>query len=341
MIREAIHKVVGGVHLSRDEAEAVMGEIMSGEATPAQIGALLVGLRLKKETPAEVSGFARAMRAQAEKVVTRHPLVADTCGTGGDGAHTFNISTTAAFVVAGAGVPVAKHGNTSVSSRCGSADVLRELGVNLDLNSGEMGICLDEVGLAFLFAPRLHHAMRHAAGPRRELGIRTVFNILGPLTNPAGPQVQVLGAFDPEAAELMAGALAELEINRAFVVHGAGGLDEVSLVGPSRLWEVRSGTVQAGVLDPAELGFARAGVEALAGGSPTENAALIIEVLNGAPGPRRDAVVLNAGLALLAANRAPDLTGAVQLAAASLDTGAARRKLDELINFTRRCAHAG
>jgi anthranilate phosphoribosyltransferase len=340
MIMEAIQRVVNGESLDQNEAEAVMSEIMTGKATAAQIGALLVGLRVKRETAAEISGFARAMRRRAEQVPTRHQLVADTCGTGGDGARTFNISTMAAFVVAGAGVPVAKHGNTSVSSRCGSADVLRHLGVNLDLTPQEMGACLDAVGIAFLFAPRLHPAMRHAAVPRREIGIRTVFNVLGPLTNPVNPGAQVLGVFDRTTAELVAYALAELEVEWAFVVHGAGGLDEVSLAGPSLVWEVRAGTVRPGILDPAELGFARAGVETLAGGSPAENAALALSILQGAHGPHQDAVVLNAALALLASGRAGTMREAVGLAAETLATGAALEKLEALIDFTQRCGHA-
>jgi len=339
LIREALQKLVGGEDLEQHEAEAVMAEIMDGEATSAQIGALLAGLRLKKETAAEIRGFARAMRARAEQVPTRHELVADTCGTGGDGAQTFNISTTAAFVVAGAGVPVAKHGNTAVSSRCGSADVLRHLGVNLDLTPAQMGACLDEVGIAFLFAPRLHRAMQHAAGPRKELGIRTVFNILGPLTNPVRPRVQVLGVFDAAVAELVADALAGLEVERAFVIHGAGRLDEVSLAGPAQVWEVRPGSVRAGILDPVDLGFERADVESLSGGSPADNARITLEILHGASGPRRDAVLLNAGLALLAAGRAGDAAGAVRLAAESLDSGAARERLTRLIEFTERCKH--
>jgi anthranilate phosphoribosyltransferase len=336
LIREALQKLVGGEDLEQHEAEAVMADIMDGRATPAQIGALLAGLRLKRETAAEIRGFALAMRARAEPVPTRHELVADTCGTGGDGAQTFNISTTAAFVVAGAGVPVAKHGNTAVSSRCGSADVLRHLGVNLDLTPAEMGACLDEAGIAFLFAPHLHRAMRHAAGPRQELGIRTVFNILGPLTNPVRPRVQVLGVFDPAVAELVADALCGLAVERAFVIHGAAGLDEVSPAGPAKVWEVRPGSVRAGVLDPAELGFARAGVESLSGGSPPDNARITLEILQGASGPRRDAVLLNAGLTLLAAGRAGDMAQAVRLAAECLDSGAARERLTRLIEFTGR-----
>ncbi|MBE0467543.1 MAG: anthranilate phosphoribosyltransferase [Candidatus Desulforudis sp.] len=340
MITEAIQKVVNGENLGQEQAEAVMSEIMTGDATPAQIGALLAALRLKRETADEICGFARAMHRRAEQVPTRHRFVIDTCGTGGDGARTFNISTTAALVVAAAGVPVAKHGNTSVSSRCGSADVLRQLGVNLEVSPFEMGACLDSVGIAFLFAPRLHPAMRHAAGARREIGIRTVFNILGPLTNPLRPRAQVLGVFDPATAELVAGALAELDIERAFVVHGSGGLDELSLAGPSLIWEVRSGSVRPGTLDPAELGFERTAVACLSGGSPADNAVLTRGVLSGERGPRRDAVLLNAGLALVAAGSAGGMPEAVRLAAETIDSGAARQKLESLIEFTQRCTNA-
>jgi len=334
MIKEAIAKVTAGGSLNEQEAEAVMTQIMSGGSTPAQVGALLAALRLKGETPDEVAGFARAMRRYATPVHTTRPVLADTCGTGGDGRHTFNISTTAAFVVAAAGVPVAKHGNVSVSSRCGSADLLRALGADLELDAREMGHCLDEVGLAFLFAPRLHHAMRHAAGPRRELGIRTVFNILGPLTNPACPQVQVLGVYSAGAASLVARVLARLGTGRAFVVHGAGGLDEVSTTGPAQVWEVTGEEITYRVLDPAELGFATAPLEALAGGDPAANAAITRRVLAGEPGPRRDTVVLNAALALLAAGTTEDLREAVHLAARTIDSGAALAKMEEFIAFT-------
>ncbi|MDI6710978.1 MAG: anthranilate phosphoribosyltransferase [Bacillota bacterium] len=334
MIKEAIARIIAGEDLSQQEAEEVMTQIMSGEATAAQVGALLAALRLKGETPDEVAGFARSMRRHATPVHTGRPFVVDTCGTGGDGRHTFNISTTAAFVVAAAGVPVAKHGNVSVSSRCGSADLLRALGANLELDARELGRCLDEVGLAFLFAPRLHHAMRHAAGPRREIGIRTVFNILGPLTNPACPQAQVLGVYSPEAAALVAQVLARLGTDHAFVVHGAGGLDEVSSVGPAQVWEVVGDEVAYRVIDPAELGFAPAPLEALVGGDPAANAAITHRVLAGETGPRRDTVVFNAALALLAAGAAEDLAHAVGLAAGAIDSGAAMAKMEEFIAFT-------
>lgn len=338
MIREAIAKLVARGDLEENEAEQVMNEIMTGQATAAQIGAFLTALRLKGETAAEITGFARAMRRHAVQVRTRHPLVVDTCGTGGDGRGTFNISTAAALVVAGAGVPVAKHGNRSVSSRCGSADVLEALGVSLELSPPALEECLDRVGIAFLFAPVLHVAMKHAAGPRRELGIRTVFNILGPLTNPAGAQAQVVGVYDPGLVPLVARVLVRLGTRRAFVVHGAGGTDEVSLAGPAAVAEIKGDEISEYLLDPADFGLARAPVEALAGGTPSENAALVREVLRGAPGPRRDAVLINAALGLVAAGRAADLREGLYLAAASIDSGAALAKLEELVSFTNRAA---
>lgn len=345
MMRKAIARVIARENLSQREAEEVMTRIMSGEATAAQVGALLAGLRLKGETPDEVAGFARSMRRHATPICSKHRLLVDTCGTGGDERHTFNVSTTAAFVVAAAGVPVAKHGNASVSSRCGSADLLRALGANLELGARDLGRCLDEVGLAFLFAPRLHHAMHHAAGPRREIGIRTVFNILGPLTNPALPQAQVLGVYSPEAAALVAQVLALLGIDRAFVVHGAGGLDEVSPLGPAHVWEVVGNEVVYSTIDPGELGFAPARLEALIGGDPAVNAAITQSVLAGEKGPRRDTVLLNAGLALLAARTAEDLAQAVDVAARTIDSGAALAKMREFITFTGglqgACEHPG
>ncbi len=345
MIKEAIAKIIARKNLNQQEAEMVMTAIMSGEATSAQVGALLAALRLKGETPDEVAGFARSMRRHATPVYTSRPFLVDTCGTGGDGRHTFNISTTAAFVVAAAGIPVAKHGNVSVSSRCGSADLLRALGANLELEARDMGRCLDKVGLAFLFAPRLHHAMRHAAGPRRELGIRTVFNILGPLTNPARPRAQVLGVYSPEAAPLVAEVLARLGVDRAFVVHGAGGLDEFSTVGPAQIWEVTEDRIEYRLVDPADLGFPPAPLEALVGGDPAANAAITRSILAGEAGPRRDTVVLNAALALLASRATDSLAEAVKLAEATIDSGAALAKLDEFIAFTgglqRACENPG
>ncbi|MBU4532437.1 MAG: anthranilate phosphoribosyltransferase [Firmicutes bacterium] len=340
MIQQAIQNAVSGNHLSSVAAEEVMTEIMSGGATPAQVGAFLTALRLKGETEDEVAGFVRAMRRKATPVRCGHPLLLDTCGTGGDGAHTFNISTTAAFVVAAAGVPVAKHGNVSVSSKCGSADLLREAGANLELTPEQIGRCLDQVGIAFLFAPRLHSAMRFVAAPRREIGIRTVFNILGPLTNPANPQVQVIGVYSAQVGELVARTLCQLEIQRAFVVYGAGGLDELSLAGPNTVWDVRSGTVSRATIDPADLGLEYVPVEALIGGSPEENLVITRRVLDGGRGVPRNAVALNAALALVASETAGNLAEGYRLSLDVLNSGAAQRKFESFIDFTRKQADA-
>ncbi|MHB0857044.1 MAG: bifunctional anthranilate synthase component II/anthranilate phosphoribosyltransferase [Anaerolineae bacterium] len=332
---QAIERALDRAHLSAAEAEALMGDIMAGEATPAQIGAYLAALRAKGETVAEITGFARAMRRHAVTVrPNRQPLV-DTCGTGGDGAHTFNISTTAAFVVAGAGLAVAKHGNRSVSSRCGSADVLRELGANLDLPPERVAACIDEVGLGFLYAPQLHPAMRHAIGPRREMGVRTVFNVLGPLTNPAGAGLQVVGVYDRELAETLALVLRELGSDAAGVVSSADGLDELSTAGPNHLATLREGHIALSELDPATLGLASVPRAALEGGDATENARITREVLAGQRGPKRDVVLLNAALALHLAGAATDLPEGLQVAAASIDGGQAARVLENLVAFGR------
>jgi len=338
MMQAAIHRVVAGGNLSEEEAGRVMEEMMSGRASAAQIAALLTALRLKGETVEEITGFARVMRRLATPVHCRFPMAVDTCGTGGDGAGTFNISTAAALVIAGAGVPVAKHGNRAASSRCGSADVLEALGVELDLSPAALEGCLEEVGMTFLFAPALHRAMKHAAGPRREIGIRTVFNLLGPLTNPAGAGAQVLGVYDPELVPVLARVLVRLGVRRAFVVHGAGGLDEVSLAGPAVVSEVKEGEVRDYMLDPTACGLPEAPVEVLAGGDVEENAAIVREILHGAGGPRRDAVLINAALGLVAAGAAADIPSGLTLAAASIDSGAARAKLEALVDYTRRAA---
>ncbi|MCG8400394.1 MAG: anthranilate phosphoribosyltransferase [Firmicutes bacterium] len=336
MIKELLNKVVGGENLTEAEASRAMEDIMEGGATGAQIAGLLTALKLKGETIEEITGLARVMRSKATPVRSSHPLLVDTCGTGGDGANTFNISTVAALVLAGAGVKVAKHGNRSVSSRCGSADVLETLGVNLDLEPAELAACLEEVGIAFLYAPALHGAMRHAAGPRRELGFRTVFNILGPLTNPAGARTQVLGVYSANLVRVLAEVLLRLGSERAFVVHGAGGLDEVSPAGAALVCEVRDGMVREYMLDPVRCGFAPAGLEELSGGSPQENAAIARRVLSGEPGPRRDAVLMNAALGLMAANQAEDFAAGVRLAARSIDGGLARNRLEEMVDYTNR-----
>ena len=340
VLQEALQKVLAGRDLTAAEAERAMDAIMSGEATPAQVAGYLVALRMKGETPAEIAGSARAMRRHATPVVTRRQGVLDTCGTGGDGSHTFNISTVAAIVVAAAGVPVAKHGNRSVSSRCGSADVLEALGVVLDLDAAALGRCLDEIGLAFLFAPRLHRAMRHAAGPRRELGVRTIFNLLGPLTNPAGARYQLLGVYAADLVEPVARVLADLGVERALVVHGEPGIDEMSVCGSTLIGRVEAGQVRLQRVEPADAGLPVYPAGALAGGDPARNAAIARQVLAGEPGAYRDAVLLNAAGALVAAGRVGDLREGVDLAARAIDSGAAAAKLEEWVRLTRRLAGA-
>ena len=337
-IKQALSKVVEGQHLSEHEAEGVMEQIMSGQATTAQIGGLLIALRLKGETPAEVTGFARSMRRNAIPVRSRHSLLVDTCGTGGDRSGTFNISTTAAFVVAGAGLPVSKHGNRSVSSKCGSADVLQALGVCLDLTPQQVAACIDEVGIGFLYAPKLHPAMKHAIGPRREMGVRTVFNILGPLTNPAGAQAQILGVYDGALTEMMAQVLGALGSRAAFVVHGADGLDELSTTGPNRVSRLADGAVRTFTLTPEKVGLPRARIADLLGGDAEENAAITRRILDGEPGPRRDVVLLNAAACLVAGGQASTLIDGLQQAAHSIDSGAAKAKLEQMVAFTNRVA---
>jgi len=333
-IKQAINQVIDGQNLTETEAEEVMEQIMSGQATSAQIGGLLVALRLKGETVAEVTGFARAMRQNAIPVRSHHPLLVDTCGTGGDGSGTFNVSTTAAFVVAGAGLPVAKHGNRSVSSQCGSADVLQALGVNLDITPEKVSACIDQVGIGFLFAPKLHPAMKYAIGPRREMGVRTVFNILGPLTNPAGAHVQVLGVYDGALTEMMARVLGSLGSKGAFVVHGHGGQDELSTTGPNKVSQLKDGRVDTYTLDPQALGLPRAQMAELKGGEAAENAQITRSVLAGEKGPRRDVVLLNAAASLVAGGVAENLQAGIQLAIQSIDSGAALNKLEAMVAFT-------
>lgn len=337
MIKEHISRVVAGENLSEEQAVSAMEEIMEGRATPAQIAGLLTALKLKGETVDEITGFARVMRSRATQVKSTHPMLVDTCGTGGDGANTFNISTVAGLVLAGAGVKVAKHGNRSVSSRCGSADVLEALGVQLDLGPGEVSGCLEEVGIAFLFAPLLHGAMKYAAGPRRELGFRTVFNILGPLTNPAGAKGQVLGVYSSSLVPVLARVLSRLGSERAFVVHGAGGMDEVTPMGPALVCQVLDGNVTEYTLDPEQYGIKPGPLGSLMGGTPEENANIALAVLNGEPGPRRQAVLLNASLGLLAAGVTEEFALGLELAARSIDSGAAMKKLQELVSYTSAC----
>lgn len=331
-IREAIGAVVGGRDLSQAEAASVMEEIMTGEATPAQIGAFLTALHLKGETDAEIAGMAEVMRLKATPVYVDGP-VADTCGTGGDGSHTFNISTAAAFVAAGAGLTVAKHGNRAMSSVCGSADVLEGLGVKIDLDAEGVARCLREAGIGFMFAPKFHPAMRFAGPVRREIGIRTAFNILGPLTNPARARHQVLGVASAPLAEKLARALSRLDTVHALVVHGDGGVDELSISGPSLIFDVRAGqTPRQLTLDPEDLGLAMAPREALRGGDVATNTAIVRGVLDGSDrGPRRDVVALNAAAALVAGDMAPTLGAGLAMATASIDEGRAMARLERLV----------
>jgi len=333
-LKEAIAHLVEGQDLSEAQAGEVMERIMSGQATPAQIGGFLIALRMKGETVEEVTGFARTMRRNAIPIHSRQAFLVDTCGTGGDGAHTFNISTTAALVTAGAGLAVAKHGNRSVSSHCGSADVLEALGVRLDLSPEQVADCMDEVGIGFLYAPLLHPAMKHAIGPRREMGVRTVFNILGPLTNPAGAQVQVLGVYDEALTEMMARVLDSLGSRAAFVVHGADGLDEFSTTGPNKVSHLQSGQVRTFTLDPLELGLPQARLADLRARDTEENAAIVRAILRGERGPRRDVVLLNAAAALTVGGLAGGLEEGLMLASQSIDGGAAEKTLAAMIAFT-------
>ena len=335
MISEAIKRVVAGASLSENEARQTMAEIMEGLATPAQIGCLLTALHLKGETVQEITGFAQTMRAKVTPVVSQRRGLVDTCGTGGDGANTFNISTACAFVLAGAGLPVAKHGNRSVSSKCGSADVLEYLGVAVNLTAAEAGLCLDKVGISFLFAPLLHGAMKHAAVPRREIGIRTVFNILGPLTNPAFAERQVLGVYSADLVPVLAQVLANLGSKKSYVVHGSGGLDEISLAGEALVYEVSAGKVSRSTLNPEDYGLSRSPVSALAGGDVKMNARIIRNILDGAPGPRREAVLINAALGLMAGGLTNDLAVALRLAGDVIDSGKAKKKLKELVTFSQ------
>jgi anthranilate phosphoribosyltransferase len=336
-IQEAIKQITSGKSLSVAEARDVFNDIMSGNATDAQIAAFIVALRMKGETADEITGAATVMREKATHVVpadARH--VIDTCGTGGDCAHTFNISTAAAFVAAGAGAIVAKHGNRSVSSKCGSADVLEALGVNIGIDADAMKKCLDEVGICFLFAVSLHKAMKYAIGPRKEIGIRTIFNILGPLTNPSLASAQLLGVFSEDLTTIMATALKNMGSSHAYVVHGMDGLDEITITAETRVAEVADGgDVKTYTIKPEDFGITRSPLSALIGGTAVENAAIIREILSGTPGPHRDIVVLNAGFALAASGIARDPRDGITLAQKSIDSGKAMEKLEKLVAMTK------
>lgn len=330
MIREAIQKVIAGDSLTEAEMIETMDEIMEGETTDAQIACFLTALRLKGETVAEITGAARVMRAKATAVPTKQRLVVDTCSTGGTGLHSFNISTTSAFVVAGAGVPVAKHGNRGVTRQSGSANVLMALGINIEISPEHVGQCIDEVGIGFLFAPMLHGAMKYAIGPRREIGIRTIFNAIGPLTNPAGAQAQVLGVYARDLTQVHANVLNNLGTQRAYVVHGNDGLDEITTVTTTRVSELSNGEVKTYTLDPTTLGIPKADLEALLGGTPEENADITTNILKGQKGPKRDIVLLNAAAAIVAGGKADSLEAGLARAEVSIDSGNALDKLERL-----------
>ncbi|MGA9773025.1 MAG: anthranilate phosphoribosyltransferase [Blastocatellia bacterium] len=340
-ITEAIKKAVDRQNLSAEEAESVLDQIMTDQCTDAQIASLLTALRMKGETVSELTGFARVMRRKAAAVRphleiggTEREALIDTCGTGGDVSGSFNISTATAFVVAGCGVRVAKHGNRSVSSQCGSADVVEALGVKIELEPERIAACIDEIGIGFLHAPLLHEAMRYVAPARRQMGIRTIFNMLGPLTNPAGANAQVIGVYAAHLTEVLADVLRALGSSRALVVHGSDGLDEITISAESKVTELKDGELTTYTVKPEDFGLRRATLEEVRGGDARQNSRIILEVLEGSKGPRRDVVLLNAAAALVASSRAGNFPEGVQLAADSIDTGRARTKLEQLIRFT-------
>lgn len=349
MLKEVILKVVTRQDLMEEEMVRAMEAIMSGEATDAQIAAFITALRMKGETVTEITAAAKVMRAKATRIPLGDNLVdldrdeinvdwetiVDTCGTGGDATQTFNVSTTTAFVVAGAGLKVAKHGNRAVSSRCGSADVIEALGINLSLTPEQVAQCIEEVGIGFLFAPQLHGAMRFAIGPRREIGIRTIFNILGPLTNPAGANVQVLGVYDPGLTEPLAQVLGNLGTRRAFVVYGEGSYDEISIVGPTRVSELNNGQVRTYTIAPEDFGLKRASLEDIRGGDVFENARIVRRVLKGEGGPKEDMVALNSAAAFIAAGLTPDFPAGIALAREVIHSGKALAKLEALVAKSR------
>jgi len=335
MIRESIDTVVSGQSLTMGEASAVMREIMEGEATPAQLGAFLTALALKGETTQEIAGMARVMREMALRVEVDGELV-DTVGTGGDGKNTFNISTATAFIAAGAGLKVAKHGNRAASGSCGSADVLEALGVQIELSPVSVAQCIIEGGVGFMFAPAFHPAMRHAGPVRREIGIRTVFNILGPLTNPAGAQTQLLGVAFPELGGIMAEVLGLLGSHHAMIVHGAGGLDEISLSGDTSVWEVRGGQVEEWTIRVEDTGLPETPIEAIRGGSKEENAATMRRLFQGEQGAVRDMVLLNSAGVLMVGDKSETIRQGIEMSAEIIDTGSALAKLDQMVEVTQR-----
>ncbi|WP_223066634.1 anthranilate phosphoribosyltransferase [Paenibacillus caui] len=334
MMQAGISKVVRGEHLSREEAKDMMGIIMKGEATPAQIGGLLTALRFKGETVQEITGFAEAMRNKASSVEVKRTQLLDTCGTGGSGIHKFNISTASAIIASSVSVRVAKHGNRSASGRAGSADVLEALGVNIHLTAEQAKQCLEKIGICFLFAQVYHPSMKYAAGPRKELGIRTVFNMLGPLTNPAGADRQLLGIYDPRMTETIAHVLKELGSSRALVVTSGEGLDEISLSSPTKISELRNGEVKTFEIEAADLGLKSCPLEDVYGGDAARNARIIRDIFQGKKGPHRDIVLANAGACIYIAGQADSIAEGVSIAANAVDSGQAESKLEELIQTT-------
>ncbi len=333
-MRALLQKVVEGINLSEDEMMTAMTGIMEGTVSPTLVGGFLTALRMKGETVPELLGAARVMREKSEKIACPDSPSIDTCGTGGDGADTFNISTTAAFVVAGAGVKVAKHGNRAVSSKAGSADVLASLGVKLDIDRARVELCLKETGIGFLFAPSFHPAMKHAAPIRKELGFRTIFNLLGPLTNPAGVSAQVIGVFDDKWREPIAQVLKGLGCERAMVVHGEDGLDEISLAADTRVSQLKDGEVTEGLIDPTSFGFEYCCEDDLVGGGAVVNAKILREILDGSGGPPRDITLMNAGAAIYTSGAANSLSDGIDKARQSINSGAARQKLKDLCRLT-------
>ncbi len=336
MIREAIETLVSGRSLTFEQAAEVMEEIMSGEATPAQFAAFVTALRVKGETVDEIAGLATTMRAKAIPVLATQPVL-DTCGTGGDSSSSFNISTAVAFIAAGAGLKVAKHGNRAISSHCGSADILEALGVKIDLGAEAVAQCLETVGIGFMFAPVFHPAMKFAAAPRREIGIRTVFNVLGPLTNPAEAEYQVVGVPNAELGDKIAHVLFQLGTKHSLVVHGTDGMDEISISGKSLVWEVNPHRVLPPYeVSPEDLGFEKASMAQIKGGTARQNAKILRNILSGEAGARRNIVVMNGAAALVAGNRASNLKEGAHITEETIDSGRARAKLDDLIQFTKR-----
>ncbi len=335
MFRDLLYRIYQRRDLTEDQMAAMIGEIFSGNTTDAQVGALMGALATKGETYAELAGAARAMRRKAIRIETAAKDVIDTCGTGGDAAGTFNISTVTAFVAAGCGAVVAKHGNRSISSQCGSADLLEAMGVNLDLDPEIVEEAIDEIGIGFLFAPRYHGAMKYAANARKEIGLRSIFNMLGPLTNPAAANRQLLGVFAPELTEMFAMALQRLGAKRAFVVHGHDGLDEISVCAPTRVCELKDGQITTYDISPETFFGRLADPEEIRGGDPAENAAITRKILSGEKGAGRDIVLINAAAALMAAGMAENINDGIKMAESAIDTGAAMDKLEALIEFTR------